>query len=410
MVAGAFPQCGADSRSSSDPNPTPASCYHPTLSECLTLAQLDAQLAAESDAGAADAGPVASAGASGELGPVFLSCPSADPTPSLRGYTLITATNQGQYAAPPTATSAQCCYGRVEYTECLGGRPFIVDGTARVAETTERGDWLAAAFALPPCERGLRAHLARAWLADALAEHASVAAFARLALDLLALGAPPELIAAAQLASLDEIEHARVCFSLASSYGAVPYGPGTLALGDLRGARDSSELVARTIAEGCVGETIAALVVAEQARNAQDPELCRALTRIAADEAQHAELAWQLVRWAIARGGPEVRAAARAAFEHASSPAESPAPESVTLPEWLAHGRLGEVEQRRVIREAHELVISPCAWALFEGETSREQVPRGHIQKPLSASGNFQVGFSPYGQTPARARSGSRWW
>jgi hypothetical protein len=47
-------------------------------------------------------------------------------------------------------------------------------------------------------------------------------------LELLALGAPAELVEKAHVAALDEIEHARICFALASAYGGERYGPGPL--------------------------------------------------------------------------------------------------------------------------------------------------------------------------------------
>ncbi|MCA9546694.1 MAG: ferritin-like domain-containing protein, partial [Myxococcales bacterium] len=55
-----------------------------------------------------------------------------------------------------------------------------------------------------------RARLADHWTRQALAEHASVASFARFALHLMAVGAPPDLLVATHQAGLDEIEHARL--------------------------------------------------------------------------------------------------------------------------------------------------------------------------------------------------------
>ena len=52
-----------------------------------------------------------------------------------------------------------------------------------------------------------RARLGVAWLEIARMEHASIAAFARFALQLLAVGAPPDLILAGQRAMADETNH-----------------------------------------------------------------------------------------------------------------------------------------------------------------------------------------------------------
>jgi hypothetical protein len=62
----------------------------------------------------------------------------------------------------------------------------------------------------------------------ALLEHASVASFARFSLQLMAAGAPASLVEAAHRAALDEIEHARLTFRLASRYEGRALGPGPL--------------------------------------------------------------------------------------------------------------------------------------------------------------------------------------
>ncbi|HSC88654.1 MAG TPA: hypothetical protein VLC09_15330, partial [Polyangiaceae bacterium] len=54
------------------------------------------------------------------------------------------------------------------------------------------------------------------------------------------------------------------------------------------------ELAIENAREGCVAETQAALLVARQASAATNEELRVDLARIAADEASHAQLAWDL--------------------------------------------------------------------------------------------------------------------
>ncbi len=69
--------------------------------------------------------------------------------------------------------------------------------------------------------------------------------------------------------------------------------------------------------EGCVRETFGALVALYQAQNASDPNVRRALTRIARDELRHAALAWRVKRWADrhldSRGRDQVRSEIRRA-------------------------------------------------------------------------------------------------
>lgn len=208
---------------------------------------------------------------------------------------------------------------------CDYGRPYVVDGTPRLADTAAGAAW-APSFdgapsvdvaALDPATR--RAAGAR-WLAIGRAEHASVASFARVVLDLLALGAPPTLVRDALAAAQDEIAHAELAFGLAAAFAGAPRSPGPLpAPGP--GAADLAAFAVATAREGCVAETLSALRMAE-ARDAEaDPAVRAVLARIVDDETRHAALAWRTVRWAIAAGGAPVRDAVAEAL---AAPADPP--------------------------------------------------------------------------------------
>lgn len=181
------------------------------------------------------------------------------------------------------------------------GRPFLVNGQARLGAVAARADY---AVGIAPRLEGLdaeaRDRLARAWLEIGRMEHASIAAFARFCLQLLELGAPRALLVAAQAAMADETEHTRLAFALASHYAGTRLGPGALPMsGALRESQleDVLELVVR---EGCIGETVAALEAAEALAHTEDPVVRNVLERIARDERAHAELAWRFVAWALA--------------------------------------------------------------------------------------------------------------
>jgi hypothetical protein len=192
-------------------------------------------------------------------------------------------------------------------------------------------------------------------------EHAAVAAFARFTLQLLALGAPPELIEGAQAAIADETEHTKICFTLASAYAGRPLGPGPLALDGALGACSAQEILVTTILEGCVGETLAALEAAEVAPRAEDPALRRALAKISDDETRHAELAWRFVQWALRRD-PSLAEAAREAFAAALGEGGSGGTET---PDRSAHGLAGAALKREIARRTRREVIRPCAEALL---------------------------------------------
>lgn len=71
------------------------------------------------------------------------------------------------------------------------------------------------------------------WTRVGLMEHASVAAFSRFSLQLMALGAPSDLLQKSHEAAADEIRHARDAFALAGHYAGRPVGPGVMPMGHL---------------------------------------------------------------------------------------------------------------------------------------------------------------------------------
>lgn len=250
------------------------------------------------------------------------------------------------------------------------GRPYMVAGIARTAPVAMLDGWKDATTPRVPAEPTLRGELAARWARIAAFEHASVASFARFTLDLLAVGAPAELVVAAQKAGGDEVRHARLCFGLASAFEGRPVGPGALRVPDEPGRNtDLASLTAATVREGCVAETLAALEIAAAAEAARDPVVRDVLQRIAADEATHSELAWRFVRWALGAGGPEVRAAAAGAFgdaERAWSMGVASDDEAALEP-W---GILGSAARRRVQAQGLADVVLPAARLLL-GEVEK---------------------------------------
>jgi len=193
-----------------------------------------------------------------------------------------------------------------------------------------------------PCE--VRRALARLWTESARGEHASVPAFSRLSLSLVALGAPAYLVEAAHRAALEEIAHARLAFSLASAYAGEAVGPGllpALQTAPAVTATSLAELAAESLLDGCLLEGVAAEVARRALARARDPQARTALAVIARDEASHVALAWDVVHWCWAEGGDLVRRGLPVALRKA--PATVTPPE---LPEALAealadHGWLG---------------------------------------------------------------------
>ncbi len=154
-----------------------------------------------------------------------------------------------------------------------------------------------------------------AWLADAShLEAASVDAFALLADDLRAHGAPASLVARAQRAEADEVRHARITAKLARRFGALE---GEWAAPVRRHASEARTLEAiahENAVEGCVKETFAAVLAMWQAEHARDEAVRAAMSVIAEDEARHAALAWSVLAWARAKLGPSARDRVEAAL------------------------------------------------------------------------------------------------
>lgn len=328
--------------------------------------------------------------ACGEPGTECLSVDSAETCPSQEeasgllvgekcGYAVNAVTGEGEKTVEHnpwdtgTAGTPACCYPTLEaqdaFSTCVVGRPYIEHGAIKTAPARRGRGWARGrrpgVVALSAADRAV---LAAAWTEDALVEHASVAAFARTTLELLAVGAPAELIAGVQAAAADEVRHAQLSFALAEAYaghavaaGCFPVGPAFTLETDL------ARIAAATFREGCVGETVVAMLSAKAASLATDPAVRGLLGVVARDEARHAELAWRTLAWALGAGGAAAREAVEVEVEgllqrgirltqvtHGASDAV-----------LSAHGRIRQADAERARDEAMYEVILPCVRAIL---------------------------------------------
>ena len=284
------------------------------------------------------------------------------------------------YCGPLARRSAECCYAvELGFDYCLEGRPFTVDGQARLANVQQRTGWcepLELGVDLDALPEDLRIEIAESWGEAGTHEHASVASFARFMMDLMSLGAPRSLVEATTKAIDDEIRHANACFSIGSVYAGYPLGPDEV---DVRGAMehagDEVEILRAAILEGCIGETIAATQAAWSAPRVRHTAIREALEAISDEEGDHALLAWQFVDWML-ETRPHLVDLARQTFIEAFEPATSPFAQGLSEREReaLAHGRVSPALEDRIRRHAFHHTVIPCAQALLEKRGSGETI------------------------------------
>lgn len=198
-----------------------------------------------------------------------------------------------------------------------------------------------------------RREVAAGWLEDARTEHASVAAFSRLALDLLSIGAPPNLVMRAHSAAMDEVEHARKAYAVASRFAGYTLEPTRYPEAAAIEPREVSSLtVAReSLLEGVVGEAACAALLSRGASEVTNEVLARHLARLAVDEAGHAELARDIVRHCVARAG-NARASMLAELRQSLDRLVVTTPDETN--DLRAHGRFGPRDFSLATRAARE--------------------------------------------------------
>jgi hypothetical protein len=217
-------------------------------------------------------------------------------------------------------------------TSC--GRPLRVRGRqviTRAGPGNGASGWTKP-IALAPVEEHARRTLAEVWTLEARGEHAAVAAFAKTSLELMALGAPPDLIVRTSRAAIQEVEHARLCFAVASAYSGEIIEPAALPEALAGDTPDLLRLARESLLDGCLREGLASQIADLGADRARDPQIVRVLRVQAKEETQHAELSWAIVDWAIERGGDSMRRSLLAAVDKMEFPRCDDLPE---------HGRIG---------------------------------------------------------------------
>ena len=243
----------------------------------------------------------------------------------------------------------------IAYISTVGfsrGRQLRRFGRVLLPSLRSSPEWATPEMALDAV--GAPAGLADQWRENGKTEHASVAAFARLTLDLMALGAPPALISASNRDALDEIRHTELCFSIARSLDGRSVSPGPFPqaqrVATLPRSRTLAlaKLAVDSLVDGALHEGVSARIIAKLAQRCDVPAVRAALKEIAADEGRHAAHGWAVVAWCLDEGGRPVGdallGAIRALPEEMRSALPVPAADG-GWERWGIHGHLLESEE-----------------------------------------------------------------
>lgn len=249
--------------------------------------------------------------------------------------------------------------------DSVEGRPFFVEDRARVASLGASSAWSDVVdFTEASMTTSERAALIAHFTQWSLAEHASIASFARFGMQLLALGAPSHLLTETAAAMQDEIRHARFGFGVVAALGPA-IGPQALAIdGALDGDQSLESVLRLCVREGMIGETLAALELMASADLTPLPRLKKELASIGADEARHAQLAYAFAAWALSSDPPLIDAIDEEIAAWDCSPTATPE----GLERW---GIIRAADRHAIHRTGFDGVVRPLVEQLRSSLPSR---------------------------------------
>ena len=211
------------------------------------------------------------------------------------------------------------------------------------------------------------AALAGQWRQNGRTEHASVAAFARLTLDLMALGAGPKLLADAQRDAMDEIHHTSLCFGLAQDIDGqavqpAPFPQAQRARTLVRNRTAAlAQLAVDSLVDGALHEGVSAAVVARLAHSCTQPRVREVLRQIARDEGRHAAHGWDVVQWCLAEGGWPVACALDGALRMVPTTIRAPAPPEARSGAWERWGIPGAALEQAAYQRTRAYAVERVA-------------------------------------------------
>jgi len=244
--------------------------------------------------------------------------------------------------------------------EAVPGRPHRADvGLSALPSITASADGARRGDDTAPAE------VVALWGRRAQTELASVPAFRDLAAQLHVQGAPQGLVERCHQAARDEIHHAMLAANHSAVLGSCRVqldSDGATARTPIAGPAGMVRLAVESWVDGCLGEGAAASAASLEADLTDRDDVRRSQLTIARDEAEHAELAWDVLAWTLRAGGRDVRDALHAVAE-ALPPANSSQASSARFETF---GILGDEQHRALaadrrnhsLQRLHETLIA----------------------------------------------------
>lgn len=284
----------------------------------------------------------------------------------------------GDTGSTSESSSYTCCYDTLAQPtgemcmppDVAEGRPLMCDGIAQVATIEIGSTWIEG-----PSSESLdltieqRQTLATFWLRTAQLEHASVASFHQFGLDLMRFGASPDLLMRTNKAAMDEISHAKAAFSITEGFLGHPFSPGEFHM-KLQPAKNIAEFAVNVAMEGAVNETLAVVLAILQQDKCEDHAIKKFLAEIVREEAEHAELAWDTLRWLIDIAGEDVVDALWELTQREFVPDVTSFP-VVGIP---SHGVPSQTMAFSVLQNAYQHVVIPNLKMILEEKMVQQAV------------------------------------
>ncbi len=153
----------------------------------------------------------------------------------------------------------------------------------------------------PTLPDDVRTELARIWGERIPTEYRSITGFGTFSFDLIAAGAPPDLVAVCHRVCIDELRHTELAVRMVEVYGGRrPQLPREIStLPATEGISAVAQAARSAISLSCLGETFACTELTMLRDRAVDPVVRGVLTVFLSDEIVHARIGWAYLSHAI---------------------------------------------------------------------------------------------------------------